>query len=105
MPGTMTGASPPCPGSWPNGEPQSVRDAADRDICLRPYDVYMVVIGGYDAYEVVAVYADRRAAGQKARSYNEAHGRLGDIDRCARVEEISFYPGEASASPPGEERT
>ena len=93
----MTGVSPPCAGSWPNGEPQSAGDAADRDICLRPYEVYMVVIGGYDTYVVVAVYADRRAAGHKARSYNEAHGRLGDIDRCARVEEISFYPGEASA--------
>jgi hypothetical protein len=105
MPEPRTGVSPPCAGSWPNGEPQSAGDAADRETSLRPYDVYMVVIGGYDTYEVVAVYADRRAAGHKARSYNQAHGRPSDIDRCARVEEISFHPAQASASPPGEEGT
>jgi hypothetical protein len=56
----------------------------------------MVVIGGYDTYEVVAVYEDRRTAGHKAREYNEAHARTGDIARCARVEEITFYPACSS---------
>lgn len=79
-------------GVWPDGEPQSVRDAADQRDHVRGYDVYMVVIGGYDTYEVVAVYENRRAAGSKAREYNAAHARGSDITRCARVEEISFYP-------------
>jgi hypothetical protein len=57
----------------------------------------MLVIGGYDAYEVVAVYEDRRIAGDKAREYNQAHGRADDITRCARVEEISFHPAKPSA--------
>jgi hypothetical protein len=56
----------------------------------------MVVIGGYDVYEVVAVYEDRRIAGEKAREYNRAHGSAGDITRCARVEEISFHPAKPS---------
>jgi hypothetical protein len=86
-------------GVWPNGEPQSVRNVANQANVVRGYDVYMVVVGGYDAYEVVAVYEDRRIAGQKARDYNQAHACASDITRCARVEEISFYPAEAPAEP------
>jgi hypothetical protein len=59
-------------GAWPNGEPQSVRDAADRSACLHAYDVYMVALGGYDAYEVIAVCEDHETARQCARAYNEA---------------------------------
>jgi hypothetical protein len=80
-------------GVWPDGEPASVRNAADRRNDLRAYDVHMVVIGSYDAYEVVAVYEDRRVASRMAREYNQAHACTSDITRCARVEEISFYPG------------
>lgn len=84
-------------GIWPDGEPESVRNAVDQRKPVRGYDVYMVVVGGYDAYEVVAVYGDRRTAGQKARDYNQAHACASEITRCARVEEISFYPVEAPA--------
>ena len=95
MPKITVTIRPVSSGVWPDGEPQSVRIAADRRKHVRGYDVYMVVVGGYDAYEVVAVYEDRRSAGHKARDYNQAHACASDITRCARVEEISFYPAEA----------
>ena len=98
MPKTTVNILASCEGSWPNGEPQSVRDAADQKKRPGAYDVYMVVIGGYDAYDVVAVYAERRTAGQTAREYNETYGCPGDVTRWARVEEISFYPDKGEDS-------
>jgi hypothetical protein len=79
-------------GTWPDGEPQPVRDAADRITGVRCCDVYVVVIGGCGLYDAVAVYADRGAARQEAREYNLAYGVPGDAARCARVEEIPFFP-------------
>lgn len=89
---TATDSVPSRTGAWPDGEPRPVRVAADRSV--RAFDVYMVVIGGYDTYEVVAIYEDRHMAGEVARTYNEAHSCLSDITRCARVEEISFHRSE-----------
>jgi len=87
-------------GTWPDGEPRSVRDAADRDARLHVYDVHMVVLGGYDVYEVIAVFADRETARQRARDYNAAFAAAGDgIDARARVEEISFYPAGVIPQP------
>ena len=60
----------------------------------RGYDVYLVLIGEYDAYDVVAVYEDRHSANYAAGEYNVDFGDPGDITRWARVEEISFYPAE-----------
>jgi hypothetical protein len=87
-----TSTIPPSTGIWPNGEPRSVRDAADCITGPRCYDVYMVVIGGCGLYDAVAVYEDRDAARQKAREYNLVYGVPGDAAQCARVEEIPFYP-------------
>src|SRR5689334_21209213 len=81
-------------GTWPVGEPQSVRDAADRLTGPRCYDVYMVVIGGYGLYDVIAIYASRGAARQKARGYNLSYGVPGDLTQCARVGEIPFCPSQ-----------
>jgi hypothetical protein len=88
-------------GTWPNGEPQSVRDAADRNgrvlFSDHAYDVYMVVIGDYDVYNVVAVFADRKEAQLGAYAYNEAYVSADcGIKRYARVEEVSFYPAGVS---------
>jgi hypothetical protein len=87
-------------GTWPNGEPQSVRDASDRSAGLHAYEVHMVVLGGYEAYEVIAVCADRETARQHACVYNE--GFVFDdtcIEDYARVEEISFYPAGVIPEP------
>lgn len=64
----------------------------------RGYGVYMVVIGDYDAYDVIGVYEDRHAARYTAGKYNVDYGARGNITRWARVEEISFYPAQAPAS-------
>jgi hypothetical protein len=87
-------------GTWPDGEPQSVRDAANQDARLHSYDVHMVVLGGYDAYEVIAVFSDRETARQRARDYNDVFVSADDgIEDHARVEEISFYPAGVIPQP------
>jgi hypothetical protein len=94
-----TSTIPLSTGIWPDGEPQSARDAADRLTGPRCYDVYMVVIGGCGLYDAIAVYEDRDAARHKAREYNLAYGVPGDVSRCARVEEIPFYLSQESLVP------
>ena len=66
----------PRTGVWPNGEPQSVRDSADQISGVRCDTVFMVVIGGYDEYQVVAVYEDRDVARTKARDYSHLEYRF-----------------------------
>jgi hypothetical protein len=85
---------PPHTGGWPNGQPQSVRDAAGHSNGRRGYDVYMVVIGDCDSYEVLAVYENRDCARQKVREYHAARSWEPLTASCAWVEEISFYPSE-----------
>jgi hypothetical protein len=84
---------PPTAGICPDGESQRIRQTADQNARLHSYDVHMVVLGGYDAYEVIAVFEDREIARQRARDYNEAFvGARDGIEDHARVEEITFYP-------------
>jgi hypothetical protein len=86
---------PASTGTWPGGEPQSVRDVADREFIRPVYTAYMIAVGGYDVYEVVAVLESRDDARQMAEEIN---ARISDSGICscahhlARVEEIGFYP-------------
>lgn len=58
-----------------------------------PVEVYMLVIGRYDEYEVLAIYADRETAREDAREYNARYVCEDDGIEChARVEDITFHP-------------
>ena len=79
-------------GTWPHGEPQSVRDAADGIPAQQPYEVYLVVIGSTAWCEADAVFADRASARMHADTYNEMYVRCGHPECSAHVEDITFYP-------------
>jgi hypothetical protein len=87
-------------GTWPNGEPQSVRDAADGNHQPQPYEVSLVVIGTDSSYEAVAAYKERAMARLVADVYNDLYAsRCGHPECRAHVEEISLYPAGSAPIP------
>jgi hypothetical protein len=86
-------------GTWPDGEPQSVRDAADGIPPQEPYEVYLVMYGTATLSEPIAAYADRDIARMHADIYNQMYVKCGHPECRAHVEDITFYPAGSAPIP------
>jgi hypothetical protein len=75
----------------PDGEPAPARDTASGNAPGSVFTAYLVVVGSYDEFTVVAAYGSREAAQLVAATHNATfHPHCVTVGCLARVEEISF---------------